>query len=245
MFAASSARPQMQLWLAQGDLASATRWAENWVTHGGSRSALGREWETVALVRLLLAQDRPEDALTRLAPLRESASQQGRWGSVIQLRLLQAEAESLLRMEQAALATLAQAVELAEPEGYLRSFVDEGPPMAALLRRLWEQERRRGPTPYLDKLLAAFPLDGAPPVPASFPGPPQQGLIDPLSPRELDVLQQLARGASNQEIAEALVITVDTVKHHVGNILGKLQANNRTQAVAHGRALGLLSDEEA
>ncbi len=113
--------------------------------------------------------------------------------------------------------------------------------MAVLLSKLREQQRRQGPTPYLDTLLAAFPQEGCRDV-TLRPSAPQQGLLDPLSERELEVLRELAQGASNQEIADRLVITVDTVKRHVSNILGKLEVNNRTQAVARSRSLGLVRE---
>lgn len=230
---------QVQLWLAQGDLARATHWAEEVLEHEESSPAFGREREEVALIRLHLAQDRPAEALTRLTPLVERATWQERWGHIIELRLLQARAQSMLHEEQEALARLSQALRLAEPEGYVRLFVDEGPLMQMLLSRLQERERKHGPTPYLDTLLAAFPSREQV---AQYPwSQSQQGLLDPLSTRELEVLHQLARGASNLEIADTLVITVDTVKRHVGNILGKLQVSNRIQAVVHARTLGLLS----
>ena len=233
---------QMQLWLAQGELAHAARWADELLQNGGSSAAIGREREKVALIRLLLAQDRPTEVRTRLAPLVERATQQKHWGLVIELRLLQAQAQSLLHEEQEALAHLWQAVRLAETEGYVRLFVDEGPLLETLLGRLRERERRRGPTPYMDTLLAAFPpreQAEQPPVSARKPG-----WLNPLSPRELEVLQQLSRGASNQEIAKMLVITVETVKRHVGHILGKLRVNNRTQAGVRARTLGLLADKD-
>ncbi len=233
--------PQMQLWLAQGAMSVAAHWAEDVLAQQGSVSLMRRQQEEVALIRLLLAQARPTEALMCLMPLVECAERQERWGQVIELRLLQAQAQLLLQQEQAALACLAQAVQLAAPEGYVRLFVEEGPLLETLVSRLREQERGRGPTPYLDTLLAAFPAHEQ----ARKPCVSQQklGLLEPLSTRELDVLQQMAAGASNQEIAERLVITVDTVKRHVGNILGKLQANNRTQAAALARTLGLLADE--
>ncbi len=233
--------PQMQLWLAQGAMSVAAHWAEDVLAQQGSVSLMRRQQEEVALIRLLLAQARPTEALMCLMPLVECAERQERWGQVIELRLLQAQAQLLLQQEQAALACLAHAVQLAAPEGYVRLFVEEGPLLETLVSRLREQERGRGPTPYLDTLLAAFPAHEQ----ARKPCVSQQklGLLEPLSTRELDVLQQMAAGASNQEIAERLVITVDTVKRHVGNILGKLQANNRTQAAALARTLGLLADE--
>ena len=118
--------------------------------------------------------------------------------------------------------------------------------MAALLSKLRDQQRKQGPTPYLDTLLTAFPAallkEGEADHPASQPSL-RQPLLDPLSSRELEVLHLLARGASNQKIAEALVITLDTVKRHVSNILSKLGASNRTQAVSQAREFGLLSPE--
>ena len=159
-----------------------------------------------------------------------------RWGKlVIELLILQALAWQMRQEEQAAINTLAQAVRLAEPEGYMRSFVDEGAPMAALLATLRERERKRGPTAYLDRLLTAF----SPQTEAGHRAA-QYTLRDPLSTREQEVLQLLAGGASNQEIAETLVITLDTVKRHVSNILSKLGVSNRTQAVMQARSLGML-----
>ncbi len=230
---------QMKLWLVQGERAHAARWAGELLRNGGSSAATGREREEVALILLLLAQDRPTEARTRLMPLLERATRQERWGHVIELRLLQAKTR--LHEEQEALACLSHAVQLAEPEGYVRIFVDEGPRLEMLLRRLREQEHKEGPTPYLDTLLAAFPPRER--AEQHSWSPLQQGVLDPLSPRELEVLGQLSRGDSNYEIAQALVITVETVKRHVGNILGKLRVNNRTQAGAQARKLGLLADE--
>ncbi len=117
--------------------------------------------------------------------------------------------------------------------------MDEGPRLAELLARLRKQPQEEKHAPYLDTLLAAFPREGVRAKPQ-----PQPGLLDPLSARELEVLRELARGATNQEVAETLVLSIQTVKRHVGNILGKLEANNRTQAVARARKLGLLSDEQ-
>ena len=196
---------------------------------------LARELEDMALVRIVLAQHRNAEALVRLVPLLEAATKQERWGNVIELLLLQTLAYLGHQGEKAALTALTQAVHLAEPEGYIRCFADEGVPMADLLSELRDRQRRQGPTPYLDKVLAAFAQQtGADQRTA------QQTLPEPLSTREQEVLHLLAGGASNQEIAETLVITLDTVKRHVSNILSKLGASNRTQAVTRARSLGML-----
>jgi len=154
----------------------------------------------------------------------------------------------MLHDEHEALTVLAQAVHLAEPEGFIRIFVDEGASMATLLARLRDQERNQRPTPYLDTLLAAFSPESATQKPSGGLEPSrgrliEQPLIEPLSERELEVLQLIAVGDSNQEIADQLVITLDTVKRHVTHIFEKLGVHNRVQAVARARALGLLSDE--
>ncbi len=152
------------------------------------------------------------------------------------------EREDVARARILALTVLAQAVQLAEPEGYIRRFVDEGPQIAVLLSRLREQQRKHGPTPYLDTVLAAFRQDGTAQERAGQ-RTTAQPLLDPLSARELEVLQLLARGDSNPEIAEVLVLSVQTVKSYVCNIFSKLGVKNRVQAVARARALGLLSEE--
>jgi LuxR family maltose regulon positive regulatory protein len=150
--------------------------------------------------------------------------------------------------DQEASTILAQAVRLAEPESYIRIFVDEDTAMATLLSRLREQERRKGPTPYLDTVLAAFsPGNATHELPMrtvqSRGQSIEQPLVEPLSERELEVLHLLAQGDSNQEIAEVLVIALDTVKRHVTHIFEKLGVHNRVQAVARARAQGLLSDK--
>jgi LuxR family transcriptional regulator, maltose regulon positive regulatory protein len=152
------------------------------------------------------------------------------------------QAYQMRQQQPEALAMLAQAVSLAAPEGYIRRFVDEGAPIANLLHEFRKQEHQRGPTPYLDTLLAAF-NDAREARPMRLDSrnhlSPGQPLLDPLSAREHEVLQLIARGASNQEIAKTLVISIDTVRHHVSNILSKLEVTNRTQAVARAYALGL------
>jgi LuxR family maltose regulon positive regulatory protein len=159
---------------------------------------------------------------------------------VIEIRLLQALAYQRLHDEPQALAALSEAVRLGEPEGYIRSFVEEGDAMAVLLCKLWEEQRKVGPTPYLDRVLAAFPKQYLASQPKRMAKQtPAQSLLEPLSERELQVLQLLAQGASNQEIAQELVIAVDTVKRHVHHILAKLGVQNRLQAVRQARKLGL------
>ena len=239
----------VQFWLASGELERAMNWAQELAQHTGVQSSLAREREDVARARILLAQKIPGQALSLLEPLQVSAEQQERWSHVIEMKILQALAHSIRNEDQEALTVLTQAVHLAEPESYIRIFVDEGTAMATLLSRLRDQERKKGPTPYLNTLLTAFSPEGMthkPPL-RGLDQPRgrilEQPLVEPLSVRELEVLHLVARGDSNQEIAEVLVIALDTVKRHVTHIFEKLGVNNRVQAVARARALGLLSDE--
>jgi LuxR family maltose regulon positive regulatory protein len=132
---------------------------------------------------------------------------------------------------------LHDALVLAEPGGFIRLFVDEGPPMARLL----SEAAARGIAPeYTQRLLAAFsPAGPSRPHPDRVDGP-QSSLVEPLSERELEVLQHIAEGLSNQEIASRLYLSPHTVKVHSRNIYGKLGVHNRTQAVTRARTLGML-----
>jgi LuxR family transcriptional regulator, maltose regulon positive regulatory protein len=166
---------------------------------------------------------------------------------VIEVRALQSLALQATGDQAGALACLAEALTLAASEGWLQVFVDEGPPMAALLGKLAAAPAKghtaaaRLPAAYVERLLGAFERVGLPVLPHPRPGGAMvAGLVVPLSDRELEVLGLLAAGKPNQAIAKERVVTVETVKSHVAHILGKLGVANRTQAVARARELGLL-----
>jgi LuxR family maltose regulon positive regulatory protein len=236
---------QVRLWLACGELNRAARWVEQLEVMPPPFTSFARERQEVALARVLLAQDQPTAALQRLEPALQRAAAGQRWGHVIEIRLLQARAYQMLHEELQALSVLAETVHLAEPEGYIRSFVEEGATMVMLLTKLREVRRKDGPTPYLDRVLAAFPkLSQMPASQAKSMAkqPPGQPLFEPLSERERQVLQLLAQGRSNQEIAQTLVIVLDTVKRHVSHIFSKLGVTNRVQAAKQARELGLLDE---
>jgi LuxR family maltose regulon positive regulatory protein len=235
-----------RLALAQGEVAEADRWAQASGLDPDDQPAYPREREYLTLARVLLATDAPGRALGLLERLRAQAVAQGRSGSVIQVRALEAIALESCGDEPAALAALAEALALAAPEGYLRVFVDEGTALATVFRVLVttpEKARVTAPVPpaYLGRLLHAFEQAGRPVVP---PGPGHAaalaGLAAPLTARELEVLALLAAGKANQAIAGELVISLDTVKRHVTHIFEKLGVANRTQAVIRARELGLL-----
>jgi LuxR family maltose regulon positive regulatory protein len=237
-----------RLLLAQGDVGAAARWADEAGLHAGDELRYPHEPEYLVLARVLLAQERPAEALALLDRLHAAAAAQDRTGSLIEIGALRALALAAIPDAADAVDALASALTLACPPGYVRVFADEGPPMAALLTRLIAAQRAGSgfsglsgfqaaasvPLGYLARLRSAF---GAEPAAPHAPAVP--GLIDPLTSRELEVLQMLAAGKSNQAIAGQLVVTLDTVKKHVSHVLGKLGAANRTEAVTRARELGL------
>jgi LuxR family maltose regulon positive regulatory protein len=239
-----------RLLLAQGDLAAAARWAGQHDLRPDDEPSYPREPEYLVLARVLLAQDHPDRALGLLERLEALAVKQQRTGSLIELRALEALALAARGEEPAAVAALAEALGLAHPQGHVRVFADEGPPMGALLGRLLAAQREDPtaadvPLAFLGRLArasepataAAGPAAVSPARPPAIAVP---GLVEPLSGRELEVLRLLAAGRPNQEIAEELVVALSTVKKHVTHILDKLGATNRTQATARARELGLL-----
>ena len=231
-----------RLLLAQGDVAAAARWADETGLHADDEPRYPREPGYLVLARVLLAQERPAEALALLDRLYAAAVAQGRVGSVIEAGALRALALAACGQDADAVDAFADVLTLACPQGYVRVFADEGPPMAALLIRLIAAQRTGSgfqvaasvPLGYLARLRSAFGAEPAAPHTAAVPG-----LIDPLTSRELEVLQMLAAGKSNQAIAGELVVTLDTVKKHVSHLLGKLGAANRTEAVTRARELGL------
>jgi LuxR family maltose regulon positive regulatory protein len=193
--------------------------------------------------QLLIARGEAAAALREATELLATADGAGHERVAIAALIARALAHEALDDRPAALDSLGQALARAEPEGYVRSFVDAGPAMAALLAAVRGEARgRRGvggesSLAYVNALLAAFPGRG--PAPANAP-PAPAALLEPLTTRELDVLRRLAAGASNAEMARDLFVEASTVKTHLANLYGKLGAHSRGQAVARARDLGLL-----
>jgi LuxR family maltose regulon positive regulatory protein len=244
------AMEQARICITQGklDAAIATRSIPDRENYASSR--LSQDREATALARLTLARGQYAQALTCLEPLLNNAIITNRQDHVIEIRLLQALAYQGQQDEQHALTALAEAVQQAAPETYMRRFLDEGPMLKQLLEKLKKQEQRQELTSYLDKLLNAFPTaehDGKQNMTATDLQQSNHAslplFIEPLSKREQEVLQLIAQGASNQEIAQQLTISINTVKGHTSNILMKLEASNRTQAVNLALSLGLLTLE--
>jgi LuxR family transcriptional regulator, maltose regulon positive regulatory protein len=233
-----------RVWLAQGRLGEALGWVQEKNLSVEDDLSYLREFEHITLVRVLLTRYRSDrldhstlEAIELLERLLKAAEEGGRAGSTIEILVLQALAHQALGDIPAALLPLHQALTLAEPEGYVRIFVDEGDPMRSLLldfRISNEKQPRRNDhelTEYVDKLISAFtqPMDIL-----------QSELIEPLSQRELEVLRLIAQGRSNREISERLFLALSSVKGHNQMIFSKLQVQSRTEAVARARELGLL-----
>ena len=232
-----------QLLLAMGDIAQAAQWVGDLGVGAGDEPVFPREKEHLVLARLLLAEARPDQALALLDRLDAAAASRHRVGSLIEIRALRALACQVLDDESEALAALASALKLGWPQRYIRVFVDEGPAMADLLARLVARRADHGPGAVsltcIARIQGAFPREVDDGGVAGARGRVVQ-LVEPLTAREREILALLALGATNQRIADELVVTVDTVKKHVSHVLSKLGAGNRTEAVARGRELGAI-----
>ena len=228
---ASALRAHLQL--SQGDLEAAQEWAANSGLSPDDAAADHPGWrevEYLSLARVLYVEGRHAQTLSLLDRLLQSAQTEARQGSAIPILVLQAVVHQAQDNERSALECLERALVLAEPEGYCRVFIDEGRPMADLLRLA----RLQGICPeYVGRLLDAFDAEESRQHDAGL-------RPEPLSERELEVLRLAAAGATNKQIAGELFIAVPTVKKHMGHILVKLDTHNRVRAVARARELGLL-----
>jgi len=232
-----------RVWVGQGRLTEALGWAcERGLSVADDLSYL-REFEHIVLARVLMAEYRSEgadrsilEAMGLLARLLQAAEAGGRMGRVIEILVLQALAHHMQGDISAALQPLQRSLTLAEPEGYVRIFVDEGTPMARLL----SEAATHGITPdYTGRLLAALEAEAHESEHKSY-SPPDQPLAEPLSQRELEVLRLIAQGLSNREISERLFLALDTIKGHNRRIFGKLSVQRRSEAVVKARSLGIL-----
>jgi LuxR family maltose regulon positive regulatory protein len=235
-----------RMWVMQGRLGEALGWARERSLSAHDDLSYVREFEHITLARVLLYRSKSDradrsilEAMGLLERLLQAAEEGERTGRVIEILVLQALAHHVQGDIPAALVPLERALALAEPEGYVRVFVDEGRPMAQLLS---EAAAHRIMPDYTARLLAVFEAEEQKSEDESHlpPALPTQSLIEPLSQRELEVLRLIAQGLSNREIGERLFLALITVKGHNRNIFRKLQVRRRTEAVARARELGLL-----
>ena len=256
---------QTRLWLAHDRLEAASQWVGERGLDTGGEPNPPHEFDFfslddhVMLARVLIAQERLDEANRLLPRLLEAAEAGGRTSKSIEILNLQALALQAGGEQGRAMTTLESALTLAEPGGFVRIFADEGRPMVQLL----SEAAARGMMPdYTSKLLAAFQttddepqttqrtMDPAALEPASLelaslePSPvvgrQSSDMVEPLSERELEVLRLVAEGLTNREIASRLFVSLNTVKAHTRNIYGKLEVHSRTQAVVRARAFGIL-----
>jgi LuxR family maltose regulon positive regulatory protein len=234
---------QARFWLTQGDVGSAAHWAREYEKTDDYLS-YPRHFERITMARVLLGEGRTDEALDALDRLLADARSEGREGHEIELLALRALALDSQGDTQEALRHLERALAFAEPEGFVRLFVDEGAPMAALLAGLIREpqdggSRASAPDGYAGRLLERFAREAPTSGNGSARRSPAPGL-EPLSEREVEVLELVAAGRSNAEIAQELYLSVGTVKAHVHHIFGKLLVRSRSQAVARARELRLL-----
>ncbi len=232
-----------RVWLRHGRLGEALAWAPERGLSAQERLSYLREYEHITLARVLIAQHKSDPqagaipgAIDWLQRLLQAAEAGQRMGSVIEILVTQARAIQAHGDVTQALVPMERALSMAEPEGYVRNFVDECAPMAKLLSESAERGILPGKT---GRLIAAFQAEpqtgkGKPDLPNA------QRLIEPLSLRELEVLELMAQGHSNREIGERLFLAVTTVKGYNQKLFDKLQVQRRTEAIARARALGLL-----
>jgi LuxR family maltose regulon positive regulatory protein len=224
---------RIRIRLDGGDPESAARLAQERGLSLEGATNWQREPEYAALVRVLMAQGEHDVASTLLEQLIRQEESRGLLGRVIDLLVLQALVFRAKDAGPKALAALERSLSLAQAEGYIRVFLDEGEPMAELLRHVGPH----GIAPeYVAKLLSEFVALRVP----GAPFPTNQPIVEPLSERELEILRLVAEGKSNQQVAEKLVIATGTVKKHLNNIFGKLGVQSRTQCVARARELNVL-----
>lgn len=235
-----------RLHLAMGHLPAVEQWSSARADFFGF-PVREREWElpsvqqeeeALLLVRLSLAHEQSQVALQELARWKAQAEAQGRTHALLEMLILEALAHRVDRAFPRAMASLLQALRLGQPEGYQRVFLDEGSAMAALLKSSLKEIQEPELAAYAQGLLHAIAQEQT--NASAGESPSSSLLLEPLTPQEQRVLPLLAEGASNQEIATQLVIQLSTARKHVSNILGKLGAANRTQAIARAREYGLL-----
>jgi LuxR family maltose regulon positive regulatory protein len=222
---------EADIMIKQGNLQAAASWAEAAGLSPSDTPAPFQEGEYLTYGRVLLASSRLDEAEVLLANFERIALEAGLQRSLITIYILQALTQQSMGRGKDALAPLGKALHLAAPEDYRRAFLDEGQAVIDLLPKIRPLEPA-----FVDQLLEDVQAEPG----LVVPSPRVQPLIEPLSERELEILQLVADGLSNQEIAARLVLSVGTIKAHLHNIYGKLEVRGRTQAIARAREIDLI-----
>jgi LuxR family transcriptional regulator, maltose regulon positive regulatory protein len=224
---------QARFWLASRQIALARRWADSCELDPYLPPEYERYEEQLTYVRLLLRQDRPDLTLRILERIQTQAREDNRYGDLVEIYMLTALAHKACENTADAIVSLQNALEFGGPGGYLRVFLDESDGLEHLLRYVAARGSQRD---YAQHILSA--MEGAPAT-IQHIGSARSNGPDALSEREAEVLRLVAVGLSNRDIGERLFISEKTVKTHLSNILGKLGAANRTQAVEQAHRMGL------
>ncbi|RJX38120.1 hypothetical protein D3P09_18815 [Paenibacillus pinisoli] len=225
----------VRLKLSQGNTEEGAGWIERYPVLSHETASVDREYVHITLARTWLLQGLADMAVRKLKQAEKAAFQADRLGSRIEIGLLLAIAYDLQGMQPSSVEALDQAIRLAEPEGYVRLFLDEGPAIRQLLLERLSANLSSGTCQYIEKLLEAF--EGERGARLAPPRVEARLVIEPLTPRELDVLKCLADGLSNSEIAASLFLSPGTVKRYTHNIYQKLNVKNRVQAITRGKEM--------
>jgi LuxR family maltose regulon positive regulatory protein len=223
--------------LAEGDLEAAMRWAAERAGLAGALPESATITEQLTYARMLVAQGEGARAIDLLSDLQASAAAAGRFDDLIRVCVLLSLAHLKQFELDEAVEVLQQALELGEANRYMRVFMDEGP---ALLRLLRVVQRRGIQVRYIQLLFAAAGAE-----PGNIVRITHRDLVEPITTREIEVLQLLGAGLTNREISDELVISVATTKRHISNLYGKLSVSSRSEAVQRARKLGLFANEQS
>jgi LuxR family maltose regulon positive regulatory protein len=236
---------EARLFLLQGDVEAASQWverrnvqrfidSENWFERAGDLREHIQKYELIILSRILIAKGESQRAQEILIPLLKAMKKLQRVDLVLEVRILQAIAQQAIGNMEEAIRNIKEALSLGEPGNFIRIFINEG---AAMAKLIYEASKEGFSTEYCGRLLHAFPDQ----VPEDIGlNSLKSEIIEPLTPREREVLSLIEEGLSNKEIAEHLFLSVGTVKVHTRNIYGKLCVSNRTHAAAKARSIGIL-----
>jgi LuxR family maltose regulon positive regulatory protein len=230
---------QAMLWARQGKLEEASYWSQRCGIDPEQPIEYNQETIAIPLARVWISLGKYDEARVVIDKMIKSNESRQAWGQVIQLLIFDALANYSQGDFESAFVSTKRALDLAEKENYKRIFLDEGETMETILRRMDDRLSSDKYAPnkgFIGQLLIAFQTE---PFHSQQEDLQTMPLLDPLSEREIEVIKLLEEGLSNQEIAARLFISLNTVKAHLKSIYGKLGVNNRVQAIAKGREIGL------
>ncbi|MCK5012103.1 MAG: hypothetical protein KAS98_16525, partial [Deltaproteobacteria bacterium] len=222
---------RVRIWLKQCKLDTTLQWMQDRELDENEEYTFMHEWELMSFSRIYLAQGRLDKSVGLLQKPIKTAEERGRITRVVEMLLIQATALKAQGDTYEAISSLRKALSLAEPGGYIRIFVDEGQPIAELLEEILDA-KIDVPRAYVKKLLSAFRISKLIKT--------DDGLVEHLSERELEVLRLIAAGLSNKKITDELFISLSTVKTHIRNIYSKLNVHSRTEVTVKAKEMDLL-----